>query len=150
MKFTIIMARNKEDGGGHYALNLPQEDCGLEFADKLRKDTGRLDLDIEKIHPIIEYRQERDYSIIISEEQARECGKFATQTTHRVQVAYNQLNDFANVEYYAKNNESSGAVESAGAKWTLDEDAIYQFWKESGFPDVLPQLDEDEDQGVIQ
>jgi hypothetical protein len=129
---------------------LPATNCGLDFADKLREDTKRPDMSIDKIASVIQDRRQSDYSIKLTEEQARESKRFGDVSVCRVICLNQQLNDFANMVYFADTNESSNEIEQAGARWELDDGAIYQFWKDSGFPDRLPPLGEDEDEGVLQ
>jgi len=72
--------------------------------------------------------------IILTEEQARNTGLFANNSTETVTVVPNSLNKFIKRILSVKRDDNNGAILSVAYKNSLDKEEVFEKWLADGCP----------------
>jgi len=117
-----------------FAISLNQEEIGLEGVDKIREEL-KINLPLGKIQGEIDGIKS-DVSFILSEEQARETGLFSCRNSLTVTTSNGKLNDFVEEIVTCGRDPSTDEIKWAKIERKVNEEKIWEAWKEAGFPTV--------------
>ena len=134
MKFNVIF--NSRDLG---AVSIETSCIGTNGMDQIRWETGVFDLSIDRISHRCKGIFKYIYLIEINEEEARETGLCKETNEVFVLVPNWWLNEFCYKKTSCEKNEETGEITSAWLEWSLDENAVWERWKELGFPTQIEE-----------
>lgn len=131
MEFKLRIKVSNSTGS---LVNVKGESVGLDFVDRVRKETGVTELPIEKIHQYYAGWCRSSVDIIVPEEIARKSKLFQERSIISISAAKGSLDRFLVLEYYVERRQTNGEILNVEPTMELDQELLTDSWMQDGFP----------------
>ena len=117
----------------NYAIEKDGREIGINWLDRAREELSVSELSPDLVHGWISHLN-TDPEIILTEKEARESERFNEKSTVIVKVEESALNEFVRSYLNVIRDPKDGKVLKVIFEWRIDKEAIFEWWREKGFP----------------
>jgi len=133
MEFTVKFISESRNSEIHHAINAIPMDIGIRGVNQIREELNLKSFPLDRVSSMTKPYLQKDPSIVVEEEIARESELFETKNTIHVSVPPNALNEYVYIKTESS-KDSTGDIKNAYLKYHVYYNRILGEWREAGYP----------------